>query len=163
MIRARSSGEARIKSIYRGEEGRGLISILEPGKLFQGDVTKRLGEARDASRPQPWIYEASGERKFLVFRKWRAPGRVMRVPNAKFLEGVINLRGADSAAALRMFQSSQRLDLLVSDIGLPGLNGRQLADATGVARPGLKSLFATAYAEHAVGTSFLEPRMQIVS
>ena len=39
------------------------------------------------------------------------------------------LETADSAAALRILQSSQRVDLLVSDIGLPGLNGRQLADA----------------------------------
>ena len=37
------------------------------------------------------------------------------------------LETADSAAALRILQSSQRVDLLVSDIGLPGLNGRQLA------------------------------------
>jgi len=38
-------------------------------------------------------------------------------------------------------QSSQRVDLLVSDIGLPGLNGRQLADAARVTRPSLKVLF----------------------
>jgi len=70
---------------------------------------KRLGEVRDASRPQPQVEQASGERKFLVFRLGedefglpveavvevaRAPDRVTRVPKApKFLEGVINLRG----------------------------------------------------------------------
>ena len=68
VIQARSGGEARIKSIYRGEEGRRLVSILAPEQLFRGDVMKRLGEARDASRPQPQIDEASEERKFLVFR-----------------------------------------------------------------------------------------------
>ena len=68
VIQARAGGEARIKSIYRGEEGRRLVSILEPEQLFRGDVMKRLGEARDASRPQPEIAEASEERKFLVFR-----------------------------------------------------------------------------------------------
>ena len=110
VIQARSGGEARIKSIYRGEEGRRLVSILEPEQLFRGDVMKRLGEARDASRPQPQVDEASEERKFLVFRLGedefalpveavvevaRAPDRVTRVPKApKFLEGVINLRGA---------------------------------------------------------------------
>ena len=57
------------------------------------------------------------------------------------------LETADSAAALRILQSSQRVDLLVSDMGLPGLNGRQLADAARVKRPGLKVLFVTGYAE----------------
>jgi DNA-binding response OmpR family regulator len=60
-------------------------------------------------------------------------------------------------------QSSQRVDLLVSDIGLPGLNGRQLADAARVTRPGLKVLFVTGYAEDAAGSSFLEPGMEILA
>ena len=72
------------------------------------------------------------------------------------------LETADSAAALRILQSSQRVDLLVSDIGLPGLNGRQLADAARVTRPGLKVLFVTGYAEDAAGSGFLEPGMEIV-
>ncbi|HEY1863300.1 MAG TPA: PAS domain S-box protein [Roseiarcus sp.] len=73
------------------------------------------------------------------------------------------LETADSAAALRILQSSQRVDLLVSDIGLPGLNGRQLADAARVTRPGLKVLFVTGYAEDAAGSAFLEPGMEIVT
>ena len=48
VLQARSGGEARIKSIYRGEEGRRLVSILAPEQLFRGDVMKRLGEVRDA-------------------------------------------------------------------------------------------------------------------
>jgi purine-binding chemotaxis protein CheW len=123
VIQARSGGEARIKSIYRGEEGRRLVSILEPEQLFRGDVMKRLGEARDASRPQPQVDEASEERKFLVFRLGpdefalpveavvevaRAPDRVTRVPKApKFLEGVINLRGA----VLPVIDQRQRFDM----------------------------------------------------
>jgi PAS domain S-box-containing protein len=72
------------------------------------------------------------------------------------------LETADSAAALRILQSSQRLDLLVTDIGLPGLNGRQLADAARVMRPDLKILFVTGYAENAAGSSFLEAGMEII-
>ena len=48
------------------------------------------------------------------------------------------LETANSSAALRILQSSQRVDLLVSDMGLPGLNGRQLADAARVERPTLR-------------------------
>jgi PAS domain S-box-containing protein len=73
------------------------------------------------------------------------------------------LETADSAAALRILQSAQRVDLLISDIGLPGLNGRQLADAARVARHQLKVLFVTGYAEEAAGRSFLEPGMEIIT
>ncbi len=123
LIQARSGGEARIKSIYRGEEGRRLVSVLEPEQLFRGDVMKRLGEARDASRLKPQIDEASEERKFLIFRLGddefalpveavvevaRAPDRVTRVPKApKFVEGVINLRGA----VLPVIDQRQRFDM----------------------------------------------------
>ena len=46
VLQARLDGEARIKSIYRGEDGRRLISILAPEQLFRGDVMKRLEEVR---------------------------------------------------------------------------------------------------------------------
>ena len=55
-----------------------------------------------------------------------------------------------------------RVDLLVSDIGLPGLNGRQLADAARIKRPDLKVLFVTGYAENAAGSAFLEAGMEII-
>jgi CheY-like chemotaxis protein len=66
---------------------------------------------------------------------------------------------------LEILQSRRRLDLLVTDVGLPGgMNGRQLADAALVARPGLKILFITGYAENAVvSQGQLEPGMHIVT
>jgi purine-binding chemotaxis protein CheW len=146
LIQARSGGEARIKSIYRGEEGRRLVSILEPEQLFRGDVMKRLDEARDAPRPQLQIDEASEERKFLVFRLGgdefalpveavvevaRAPERVTRVPKApKFLKGVINLRGA----VVPVIDQRQRFDMPRLDKG----DGRRLVVVqTGRHRAGL--------------------------
>jgi PAS domain S-box-containing protein len=73
------------------------------------------------------------------------------------------LEAADGPAALRIVQSGQRIDLLVSDIGLPGLNGRQLADAARERRPDLKILFMTGYSENAAGKSFLAPGMEIIA
>ena len=73
------------------------------------------------------------------------------------------LETANSSAALRILQSSQRVDLLVSDMGLPGLNGRQLADAARVERPTLRVLFVTGYAQDAAGSSFLDSGMEIIT
>jgi purine-binding chemotaxis protein CheW len=146
VIQARSGGEARIKSIYRGNEGRRLVSILEPEHLFRGDVMKRPGKGRDASSPQPQVDEGGEERKFLVVRLGtdefalpvetvvevaRAPDRVTRVPKApKFLEGVINLRGA----VVPVIDQRQRFDMPRLDAG----EGRRLVVVqTGRHRAGL--------------------------
>jgi DNA-binding response OmpR family regulator len=58
-----------------------------------------------------------------------------------------------------------RLDLLVTDVGLPGgMNGRQVADAARIARPGLKVLFITGYAENAaLSHGHLDPGMHVLT
>jgi CheY-like chemotaxis protein len=57
-----------------------------------------------------------------------------------------------------------RLDLMITDVGLPGLNGRQLAEIGRQYRPGLKVLFVTGYAEHATKRGdFLGPGMKMVT
>jgi len=74
------------------------------------------------------------------------------------------LEAADGPAGLDIIRGKKRIDLLVTDIGLPGLNGRQLADAARVIRPGLKVLFMTGYAENAAqAQGFLEPGMAMVT
>jgi DNA-binding response OmpR family regulator len=63
-----------------------------------------------------------------------------------------------------MLRSKRRIDLLITDIGLPGLNGRQLADAARLLRPSLKVLFMTGYAENAaLASGFLEPGMEMIT
>jgi CheY-like chemotaxis protein len=65
--------------------------------------------------------------------------------------GYASIEAADGDAALRVLQSEVRIDLLITDVGLPNsLNGRQLADAGRTSRPDLKVLFITGYAENAV-------------
>lgn len=75
------------------------------------------------------------------------------------------LTAADGPSGLRLLQSDARVDLLITDVGLPGgLNGRQVADAARVKRAALKVLFITGYAENAaVGNGLLEPGMEVVT
>ncbi|MGI4732098.1 MAG: ATP-binding protein [Janthinobacterium lividum] len=79
--------------------------------------------------------------------------------------GYRTLEAGDGAAALRILQSGARVDLLVTDVGLPGqMNGRQVADAAQAMVPGLKTLFITGYAENAViGNGQLAPGTALVT
>ena len=64
--------------------------------------------------------------------------------------GYTAIESSDGASALVVLRSDTRIDLLVTDVGLPGgMNGRQLADFGRTARPDLKVLFITGYAEKA--------------
>ncbi len=74
------------------------------------------------------------------------------------------LEAPDGPSGLRILQSRTRIDLLVTDVGLPGINGRQLADQARVTRPDLKVLFITGYAENATRASgFLDPGMEMIT
>jgi CheY-like chemotaxis protein len=74
------------------------------------------------------------------------------------------LEASDGPSGLKILQSSQSIDLLVTDVGLPGINGRQLADQARVTRPDLKVLFITGYAENAtLANGFLEPGMEMIT
>lgn len=65
---------------------------------------------------------------------------------------------------MQILRSVGRIDLLVTDVGLPGMNGRQIADAAREYRPGLKVLFITGYAGNAaMANGFLEPGMEMVT
>ncbi|AYG07961.1 response regulator [Pseudomonas fluorescens] len=78
--------------------------------------------------------------------------------------GYAFVEAADADSALPIIESSQRIDLLISDVGLPGMNGRQLAEIGRQIRPDLKVLFITGYAEHAaVRGGFLDPGMQLIT
>jgi PAS domain S-box-containing protein len=79
--------------------------------------------------------------------------------------GYTLIEAADSFAGLKLLRSDVHIDLLITDVGLPGgMNGRQMADAGLELRPDLKILFITGYAETAVLTEGdLRPGMQVLT
>lgn len=70
----------------------------------------------------------------------------------------------DGDEALHCFRTMERVDLLVTDVGLPGMNGRQLAEVIQQLDPRLPVLFLTGYAESAMDQGgFLGPYMQLLT
>ena len=75
------------------------------------------------------------------------------------------LQSDSGSGGLEVLSTAGHVDLLLTDVGLPGgVNGRQLADAARVARPDLKVLFITGYAESAVlNHRHLDPGMHVLT
>jgi PAS domain S-box-containing protein len=79
--------------------------------------------------------------------------------------GYSAIEAADGVSGLKVLESDVSIDLLITDVGLPGgVNGRQMADAARQTRPKLRVLFITGYAENAViGNARLEPGMHVMT
>ena len=130
-----SHGHVRIYS----EVGQGtMVCIYLPRNLGDEDV--------DEAVPIVGVEAASDGQVVLVIDD--EPTVRMLVNDALVDRGYATVEAADGAAGLRVLESPARVDLLITDVGLPGgLNGRQVADAARLLRPGLKIMFITGYAE----------------
>lgn len=147
-----SGGHARIDS----ELGKGTtVKLYLPrynGDIEEQDLIPDLSDVRNAHTNETVLVV---EDEFVV--------RELIVEVLKEL-GYSTLEAEDGPAALKILQSPQRVDLVISDIGLPGLNGRQIVDAARATRPSLKVLFMTGYAENAaMAAGFLEPGMSMIT
>ena len=133
-----SNGHVRIYS----EVGRGtMVCLYLPRHLGEEDEEPAVAPADLAS--------THADQTVLVVDD--EPTVRMLVVDALEELGYACLEAPDGAAGLRILQSDRRIDLLITDVGLPGgLNGRQVADAARALRPDLKVLFITGYAENAV-------------
>ncbi|WP_424626843.1 PAS domain-containing protein [Bradyrhizobium sp. SYSU BS000235] len=79
-------------------------------------------------------------------------------------QGYRVLEAVDGPSGLHIITHDQRIDLLVSDVGLPGMNGRELGDQARQLKPDLKILFITGYAENAaMAKGFLHPGMDMMT
>jgi PAS domain S-box-containing protein len=147
-----SGGQVRIYS----ELGRGTtMCIYLPRHL--GDL-----EEVEAHETLHLAEQGDGETVLIVDDE---PTIRMLVRDVLIENHYVPLEAPDGPTALKILQSNMRIDLLITDVGLPvGMNGRQVADAARVSRPGLKILFITGYAENAVvGNGHLEPGMEVLT
>jgi CheY-like chemotaxis protein len=79
--------------------------------------------------------------------------------------GYRGIEAGNTAAALKVLESDVKIDLLITDVGLPGtMNGKELADLARKSRSDLKVLFITGYAENAaISNGQLGPGMHVLS
>jgi PAS domain S-box-containing protein len=148
-----SGGQVRIYS----EIGQGsTVCLYLPRREGQEEDADASAELAAASRAE------QGESVLVVDDE-----PTVRMLVAEVLEelGYQAIEAADAPAGLRVLQSDARIDLLVTDVGLPGgMNGRQLAEAGRAHRPDMKILFITGYAENAVvGNGHLESGMHVLT
>ena len=73
------------------------------------------------------------------------------------------LECAEGGSALETLKSDQPIDILVTDVGLPGVSGRRLAEQARARRPDLKVLFMTGYTENAVGDDLVLPDSDLIA
>jgi PAS domain S-box-containing protein len=148
-----SNGQVRIYS----EPSQGtMVSLYLP--RFRGEAEQPTNTVEIEYAPRA----AQGETVLVVDDE-----PTVRMLITEVLEdlGYTALDAADGASGLKALQSDLRIDLLITDVGLPGgMNGRQLADAGRVSRPDLKVLFVTGYAENAaIGNGYLETGMHVMT
>ncbi len=147
-----SNGQVRIYS----EVGKGTTMCLY--------LPRHFGKAEDMDAPieNVEIDRGEGETVLVIDDE---PILRMLVLDVLEENGYRALEASDGASGLRILESDTRIDLLITDVGLPGgMNGRQVADAARVIRPDLKVLFITGYAENAVfGNGHLEPGMELLT
>jgi len=148
-----SGGQVRIQS----EPGMGTTVCLYLPR-YEGTVED------DAASGEPGQAGASDQNHTVLVVEDEPTIRILVAEMLSDL-GYHALQAADSATGLKILQSDVHIDLLVSDVGLPGgLNGRQMADAGRLIRPNLKVLFITGYAENAaIGNGHLLPGMEVMT
>ncbi len=150
------------------KQSHGMASIVaQPaqGAAVSLYLPRHVGtvEAIDVSVEPPSFARATAGETVLVADD--EPTIRMLVADVLDSLGYSAIEAHDVASGLKVLHSKVRIDLLITDIGLPGgLNGREVADAARVSRPDLKVLFITGYAETAVlSHGHLDPGMHVLT
>lgn len=141
-----------------------LYSEVGKGTTVKLYLPRFRGESeQEATLPELGEQHLATERETVLVVEDEAIVRALIVEVLHEL-GYRALQAEDGPSGLAILQSRTQVDLLVTDIGLPGLNGRQLADAARLMRPELKILFMTGYAENAAfAHGFLEHGMEMIT
>jgi PAS domain S-box-containing protein len=140
-----------------------IVSKLQQGTSIKLYLPRHRGEipAEQALDGVAAGHYATGETVLVVEDEAVVRGVILEMLGE---QGYRTLEAIDGPSGLKILRSSARVDLLITDVGLPGMNGRQVADQAREARPDLKILFITGYAESAaLSDGFLRPGMEMIT
>jgi PAS domain S-box-containing protein len=148
-----SGGQVRLYS----EEGHGTTAKIY---LPRHHGSAELAESSVLRDPPP--RSSKGETVLVVDDE---PTVRMLIADTLSELGYQAIEVADAASGLKVLGSDAEIDLLITDVGLPGgMNGKQMADIARNKRPTLKVLFITGYAENAaLSNGRLDPGMHVMS
>jgi PAS domain S-box-containing protein len=149
-----SGGQVRIYS----ELGKGTMVCLYFPRHTGAQATEENRQAPETEI----VADGKGQRILIVDDE---PTVRMLIADVLAELGYRTIEASDGAEGLKILESNEAIDLLITDVGLPGgLNGRQMADAARQRRPDLKVLFVTGYAENAVlSHGHLDPGMHVLT
>jgi PAS domain S-box-containing protein len=141
-----------------------IESALGQGTAVELYLPRHIGHSRgDLGLAEGLGEHAAGEGEAVLLVEDDAVVRGLILDALSEL-GYLVMEAEDGPSAISILETPTKIDLLVTDIGLPGLNGRQVAEAARRSRPGLKVLFMTGYAEMAaLSGGFLEPGMHLLT
>ncbi|GAA0676892.1 PAS domain S-box-containing protein [Sphingomonas insulae] len=142
-----------------------IYSELGQGTTMCIYLPRHYGDAEDDAAPTTTTLPVAAEGHHSVMVVDDEPTIRMLVVEILEEMGHTVLEAGDGAGAMRLLGTGAQVDLLITDVGLPGqMNGRQVADAAMALLPDLKVLFITGYAENAViGNGPLAPNMALVT
>ena len=137
-----------------------LHSQIGQGTRVDLYLPRHLGQAQTRDKP---VQPEQGNRGHHVLMVEDDPHVRQLLCHALREDGFACHSAANASEGLQVLRSTQPVDLLVSDVGLPGMNGRQLAEIARNLRPRLPVLFITGYAETAMAREgFLEAGMHLI-
>jgi two-component system cell cycle sensor histidine kinase/response regulator CckA len=143
-------GLATVYGIVRQSGGHIRVSSrLHHGSTFTVYLPRAAGRAEDAAESPGWTEQPGGAGTVLVVEDEetvrRLACRVLRTKGYRVIEA------EDPASALRLMREHDGpIDLLVTDIVMPGMTGPALVERLIADRPELKVLYITGYAEEAI-------------
>lgn len=127
-----------------------IYSEIGVGTTIKLYLPRHFGEAAEVARaPDTLELPRARDEEIILVAEDEQRVRHLSVDTLREL-GYVVVQATDANQALEQLRVQPRIDLLFTDIVMPDMNGRQLADRARKSLPGLKVLYTTGYTRNAI-------------
>ena len=126
-----------------------MDSAPAEGTIFQIFLPQAEGESARKESPAPAPQQLQGSETILVVEDNDLVRDMTSEALRQYGYTVIEAPGGEKALSI-IREYPQKIDLLLTDVVMPGLNGRELADQILAVKPGIRVLFMSGYADNAI-------------